>query len=193
MTKQKTLFIFAIVVVVGIIIVSLLISRNKNNNTNQSSHSNFNQILGEVALAQKMQQTEIKKDIEKRDIVGVQRGIVMSEAVYTHRAMLTDVSGGKGTGIVNVGYSDETYNLSASFANLIEPQNDDFYEGWIVRREPFEFMSTGKVEKLGGVYSNLYQSKTNLMAYDFYVLTIEPDDGDPAPGVHILEGVLTEK
>lgn len=193
MNKNKTLLILAVITVISVVFVILLFKSRGNRSEDKldnSSYGNFKQILGDEALAQKMRETEISIDDEKRDVVGVQRGVMMVEAVYTHTAILSDVSGGKGTGIAKAGFADETYNLSVSFANLVEPENGDFYEGWLVRHEPFNFISTGKVQKLGGVYSNLYKSENNLLDYNFYVLTIEHNDGDASPGVHILEGEL---
>lgn len=193
MNKNKTLLVLAVIAVIFVGFVILLFKSRGNrieDKLDNSSYGNFKQILGDEALAQKMREREISIDNEKRDVAGVQRGVMMAEAVYTHTAILSDVSGGKGAGIAKAGYADKTYNLSVSFANLVEPENGDFYEGWLVRREPFNLLSTGKAQKLGGVYSNLYKSENNLLDYEFYVLTIERNDGDSAPGVHILEGEL---
>ncbi|MDP2685459.1 MAG: hypothetical protein Q8P20_10615 [bacterium] len=196
MKKNKIILVLAIIVILVLVLVVSLISRKNSNSPGElsdSSYGNFKQILGDEVLAQKMRVTDISIDSDKKDVVRVQKGIMMSDAVYTHNAQLSDVSGGRATGLAKAGYSDGTYNLSASFAGLIEPQNGDFYEGWIVRVDPFDFISTGKLEKLGGIYSNLHKSDNNLMDHDFYVLTIEPDDGNSAPGVHILEGNLIKK
>ena len=196
MKKSKILLVLGIVFILASIAVFFLF-RGENDKIKEdlaeSGYGDFTQIIGDKVMAQKMRETEISQDIEKRDVLGIQRGIMMSESIFTHKASLADVSGGKATGIAMSGYNDGAYTLSASFAGLIEPQNGDYYEGWIVKQEPFEFLSTGRVEKLGGVYSNLYKSQTDLMEYSFYVLTIEPNDMDPAPGVHILEGNLIKK
>ena len=94
-----------------------------------------------------------------------------------------------GTAIAN--FKDDTYSLLATFENLPDPEGTDFYEGWIVRRgDDFDVISTGKVEKADEVYTNMYTSGADLTDHDFYVLTIEPDDGDPAPADHIVEGVM---
>ncbi|OGH83870.1 MAG: hypothetical protein A2373_02000 [Candidatus Magasanikbacteria bacterium RIFOXYB1_FULL_40_15] len=194
MKKSKILLILAGVVVVLVGIVFFIFSdKDKNEDNFTDSVNNLKQILGDQALAQKMRDTENSADAKKREVVGVQRGIVMSEIDYTHQAMLADVTGGKAGGIVNTAYDNRIYYLSASFAELPELKNGDFYEGWLVKQEPFSFVSVGKAEKLGGVYSNIYKSETDLMGYDFYVLTLEPDDGDPSSAVHVLEGYLMKK
>jgi len=89
-------------------------------------------------------------------------------------------------------YEQDTgkYSLTAEFVALKDPVGDDFYEGWVVRPEPFDFVSTGKVEKdlSRGVYTQEFNIVKDLSGYTGYVLTVEPNDGDPAPGPHILEG-----
>jgi hypothetical protein len=60
----------------------------------------------------------------------------------------------------------------------------------VVQKEPFKFISTGKIEQTQGMQVNTFSSSTDYSNYDLYVLTLEPDDGDPAPADHILEGTL---
>jgi len=37
---------------------------------------------------------------------------------------------------------------------------------------------------------NNFTSDIDYSSYDFYVLTLEPNDGDPAPADHIVEGAV---
>ena len=67
-----------------------------------------------------------------------------------------------------------------------EPEPGFFYEGWVVRAEPFNFISTG----VASLDENVFEADQDLTDHDLYVLTIEPDDGDPAPAAHILEGTM---
>jgi len=85
------------------------------------------------------------------------------------------------------GYYDDEYTLHAEFSWLTDPQGDDFYEGWVVRQSPFAFISTGELEKKDGKYVNHYTSSVDYTDYDFYVLTLEPNDWNDAPADHILE------
>ncbi len=124
----------------------------------------------------------------------------MMEMGYQYRGELMDVTGGgtigginsqgEAGGLARASFEDGTYSLNATFGNLPEPSGTDFYEGWVVRKSPLRVINTGKVEVLEGVYTNLYSSGQDLTDHDFYVLTIEPDDGDPAPAEHVLEGVM---
>ncbi len=122
---------------------------------------------------------------------------------YSKRATLMDVTElrtirgintfGASSGIVYAGFSDGNYKLNAVFNFLPDPINGDFYEGWLVRQDPPSAISTGVAESLGnGGYTNVYMSKSDLSDYDYYVLTLEPDDGDASPADHIIEGMLIE-
>lgn len=111
--------------------------------------------------------------------------------VYEYEAVLEDVIGRNLTGTAMAGFDGTTYQMLAEFDALPDPEEFGegyFYEGWVVRAEPFAFISTGEVElddEFNGV--NLYTSSTDYTEYARYVLTIEPDDGDPAPADHVLE------
>ena len=125
----------------------------------------------------------------------------LTTMTYDYSGQLNDVTAGniirglntaaQSSGVARANFKDGNYSLYATFNNLPEPQGTDFYEGWVVRKGlPLGVISTGRISQLNGVYSNTYQSGENLIDHDFYVLTIEPDDGDPAPADHILEGNL---
>jgi len=55
----------------------------------------------------------------------------------------------------------------------------------------FDVISTGKLVEADGHYKNIFVGDTDQTDYARYVLTLEPDDGDPAPAKdHIVEGDL---
>ncbi len=116
-----------------------------------------------------------------------------------HDMNIVDVTDGKeirgittspdAAGYAFASYSDGEYSLHGKFSGLTDPIGDDFYEGWVVRQSPFAFWSTGKlIKKEDGNYHNSITSSRDYSDYDFYVLTLEPNDGDAAPADHILEG-----
>jgi hypothetical protein len=113
---------------------------------------------------------------------------------YTHQGTLDDVSGGSSSGVAKAIF-DNTYKLLVEFENLPPLSSDFFYEGWIVNKNPLKFdvISTGALIEKNGALINTYMSQNDLTDHDFYVLTLEPDDGDPAPAEHILEGTLSTK
>ncbi len=118
-------------------------------------------------------------------------GADLSLEVY--EAQLSDVNGGDATGTATATFSArDSYDLSVAFENLPELEEGYFYEGWIVSPEG-DVLSTGALEQVGKAdsWANTYQSDENLTNYDTYILTLEPDDGDPAPAEHVLEGTFT--
>ncbi|MFA6271888.1 MAG: hypothetical protein WC693_02145 [Patescibacteria group bacterium] len=113
------------------------------------------------------------------------------EMLYKFTGLLTDISGGTGFGEAKANFENGEYNLSATFENLPDPEGTDYYEGWIVINAPQNFISTGKVIKENDVYQNTFSADQDLTDHDYFILTLEPDDGNPAPAVHILEGQLS--
>ncbi len=162
----------------------------ENGQKNSYNYNDINQIMGDTELANKMATGRPSLDNTKQEVLGSDRGLMMAADGFIYSVLLQDVVGGQSSGLVKAGYKDKDYKLYADFANLIEPENGDFYEGWLVRTDPFDFVSVGKAEKIGGMYSNFYSSKKDLTKYNFYVLTMETNDGNPAPAKHILEGIF---
>jgi len=171
----------------------------------QQSTEQAKEEVGGVMVDKEMEammgKTELTKDAMMKDVDEAMMKNMMAMS-YEYSGELSDVTegktilgittGGNALGTAKANYKDGAYDLLATFKNLQDPQGTDFYEGWIVRRaDSFSVISTGRVEKVDGVYMNTYSSGEDLTDHDFYVLTIEPDDGDPAPADHIVEGTLT--
>ena len=108
-----------------------------------------------------------------------------------HSAALADVTGGGSYGLAYGLYKDGVYSIISDMGGLPELDENYFYEGLIVRRgADISFISTGRAEIIDDKFVNIYKSSTNLTDHDFYVLTLEPDDDNPAPAEHILEGAF---
>ena len=122
----------------------------------------------------------------------------MNQLAPDQKGMLVNVTKGQkirglrfedsATGEAASRWDGNMYQLYAEAEGLPTPQEDDFYEGWIVRKDPFAFISTGKLVKRGDIFVNGYTSDKDLSLFTLYVVTLEPDDGDPAPAAHIIEG-----
>ncbi len=144
--------------------------------------------LGEsdILVASGMQDNPVSVDLGMEEMNS--KGV--SGVEFRYKGNLKDVSSGSATGIAMQDYKFGNYMFHAKFQDLPLLQNGDFYEGWVVRREPFHFISTGKIVEVNRELVNTYLSSDNLLEHDFYVLTLEPDDNDPSPATHILEGVM---
>jgi hypothetical protein len=105
---------------------------------------------------------------------------------------LADVTAGKSYGLANLKTDGSVFTVTASVGGLPETSGEYFYEGWIVKRgSSMDVLSTGKLTKSDEVnWINVYQTTKDISEFDFYVVTLEPLDDDPAPAEHILEGIL---
>jgi len=191
-----TLFIILVILVVGFLLFGqenveieapVVESMQEDTNTEQ-------------AIAMMMQKTSLSADEMMKKVDG-EMMTKMMQMVYQYEGVLSDVTAGEdirgvntkgeSSGLAKANYKDGQYNLLATFENLPDPVGSDFYEGWIVRKGlNFDVISSGALEKIDGVYTNTYVSGQDLTDHSFYVLTLEPDDGNPAPADHILEGVM---
>lgn len=119
---------------------------------------------------------------------------VLGETVQSFSAELTDVAGGEATGKATAEYSAEKYLHTVSAHNLPALEEGFFYEGWLVRIEPLDVLSSGKMVPEGeeGGFALSLETPENLTDHTRVVITLEPDDGDPEPAEHVLEGTLVE-
>ena len=118
-------------------------------------------------------------DMYTAELIDVTRGVILG--VDTQR---------NSTGDVVVMESPGNYSLVATFENLPDPKGSDFYEGWLVSSNPVAVISTGVAVKEDGKYVNRFETTEDASFYTMYVLTLEPDDNDPASAYHILEGTF---
>ena len=92
-------------------------------------------------------------------------------------------------------WDGELFTVDAIFDNLPEVGSHLFYEWRVVRKNPLSVISTDAaklVKKEDGtmMFVNTRTSDADLTDHTLYVLTLEPDDGDPAPADHIAEGMV---
>jgi hypothetical protein len=102
---------------------------------------------------------------------------------------LTPVGGTHGSGTASVQFVDGAYQ-HVVLATLPDPPVGYFYEGWLLRSKPFDFFSTGKMIQHADdlKWYLLYEGSEDQRDYRKVVITLEPDDQDPAPADHVLEG-----
>ena len=87
---------------------------------------------------------------------------------------------------------DGTYTVIARFYGLPEvDESEYFYEGRVVGGNPFVVSTDKAVSTKEGnqyVYINEWTTELDLNTYGRYVLTLEPNDNNPAPDLHVIEG-----
>lgn len=125
---------------------------------------------------------------------------------YDYVALLKDVTHGKtingittksqatgeafmtfGNDVVNK--NTNTFNFKSQFNHLPTPQGEDFYETWFINSKTSEIVSYEKLEADEfGNYWEISLEDTDYTPFDTYMVTLEVNDGNTAPGEHILEG-----
>ena len=104
---------------------------------------------------------------------------------------LADVTAGSSYGLSNIKTDGNVFTVTASLGGLPETSDKYFYEAWVVKRgSDMEVLSIGKLEKNENDWISVYQTTKSLSEYDFFVITLEPDDEDQSPAEHILEGII---
>lgn len=130
---------------------------------------------------------------------------LLGDTTQTFSAELKDVTGGEASGEANSEFSAEKYTHSVVAKYLPALEDGYFYEGWLVQLEPLDVISTGKMipdpstDSIGspqassgqeGNFALSLETQDDLTSYTRVVITLEPDDGDPEPAEHVLEGTL---
>lgn len=117
---------------------------------------------------------------------------LLGETVQRYTAELKDVTGTGSSGRAETSYQLGNFRHTLIAKNLPPLEEDYFYEGWLVRVEPLEVLSTGKLTsaKKESEFTLNFESTTDLSRHIRVVVTLEPDDDDPAPAIHVLEGIL---
>lgn len=133
---------------------------------------------------------------------GSNQGDTSGTALYDQVARLADVTDGNSfqeittngdaQGVVYTSFHNERYELVADLRGLPELTGDEYYEGWISNgSEEGSVVSTGRLSMQDGVYINYFQTDRDLRNHTQYQVTLEQNNGDPAPsGYVVLEGSL---
>ena len=111
-------------------------------------------------------------------------GVVLPDNV--ERTELKDVTSGVGSGVATRSFSDSRFEHTV-LAALADPETGSWYEGWLVREEPFDVLYTGKLRVAKGGFLLEYENGMDWRDHSKVVVTLEKVD-DRKPEVHVLEG-----
>lgn len=106
-------------------------------------------------------------------------------------AELTAVGDYTGVGVAARTWDGTTYAHSVN-ADLDPPAQGKFYEGWLVRPDPFEILSTGRLEPNAIGYGLSFTIDRDMREYTNVVVTEETEANglDGIPEAHVLEGAF---
>ena len=116
------------------------------------------------------------------------------EEVWLGVGAMSGVEGVNANGVAQANYYEGGLYRHSVQLNIERAPKDHFYEGWVVK-EGEEPISTGHVKsRLGDVRHALsFDTEQDLREYTTVVITLEPDDGNPAPAEHVAEGTLVKR
>lgn len=142
------------------------------------------EIVPEIVLEESMMMTdqpqEAMTEEEKAQIEAV------FSAQGAEMTLLSDVTGGGAVGTAWREFDDINFYHKVEATGLPALEKGFFYEGWLVGGEGF--FSTGRMAVVEGAGSLYYKSDQDQSDFAGAVITLEPEDGDPAPDKHVLEG-----
>lgn len=143
-------------------------------------------ISSEITLeASKMMNDEVKlkpamTEAEKEEIERIfrEKGVEMT--------MLKDVSGGQVVGTGWRYFDGNKFMQKIEASRLPAVGKGFYYEGWLVSDQGF--FSIGRMAEEEGTGRLYYATNKDKSEFKGAVVTLEPEDGNPAPDKHILEG-----
>lgn len=87
-------------------------------------------------------------------------------------------------------YKDGQFTLKV-ISELPLLENDYLYECWLLRDNPIEYINVGQLtQETDEKYHLNFIVNKDYTDYNKVVITLEPNDENPAPSSHILEGVF---
>lgn len=149
-------------------------------------------VLGGVIYFRSRSETpeelQVPQTLSTEDVIEERFGLTIPEDV--ERTDLSDVAGGSSSGIATRKFEGGTFT-HAVLADLPDPDQGTFYEGWLVRGSEgdsgFHLVSTGRMRIAKGGYLLEFQSSTDYSDHPSVVITQE-EAADNVPEKHILEG-----
>ena len=177
--EEKKEFKLASLLIIAAVIVAVVLLAKKGKKVEEI-------VLPEIVLeSSKMMVTDQQLQLplteaEKQQIENVfaKEGVEMT--------VLKDVSGNYAHGTGWRHFDGEKFYHKVEAGGLSALEKGFFYEGWLVSDEGF--FSTGRMAEIEGKGSLYYIVDENKADFQGVVVTIELEDGDLAPGQHILEG-----
>ena len=122
-------------------------------------------------------------------------GAAAGKEVWFGIAPLQGVEGIAANGVTQSSSFESGEYRHVAQLNIERAPDGFFYEGWLVNPLTGEVVSTGHLRsRFGDVRHSLSFQESDpeidLTTYIKVIITIEPDDGNPAPDKHVAEATL---
>ena len=111
------------------------------------------------------------------------------ESLWYAQTALAGVNGYEANGVAKSEWYDGRIYEHSVDLNIEPAPEGSYYEGWLVQEG--QLISTGRLEQTSGSkHRLLFTVKRDLRDMTDVVITLEPEDDDPAPAEHVAEGAL---
>jgi hypothetical protein len=104
---------------------------------------------------------------------------------------MTEVGELRANGVTQAHQFVDGYYLHTVTLNIEPAEEGYFYEGWIIKGK--NVVSTGHLSNYFGDSRHslrFTEENKDYTRHTKVIITLEPDDGDPAPAQHVAEGEL---
>lgn len=182
---KKSLFIFTLVLL--LVLFSGCTNSEPKDETEAVSKPDILEPVKEAKEAARQVEEAAEEVAEEAERIESETEAEEDEFDRAPMVSLEDVAGGDATGRAWLAYKDGKTIHKVEAFDMPELEGGDFYEGWLVKGG--DFFSTGRMEYdegLDGFILN-YETDGDKTSYTEVVITLEPDDGDPAPAKHVIE------
>lgn len=142
-------------------------------------------IIQEEGLVKKT--GEIIEPLTEEELVVLKEEVDGVLSTAGEEVELVDVVGGGVAGHAKRAFSDGKFYFKVEVSGLEPVEKGYYYEGWLKNEDGV--VSVGRVElSQTGQGSLYYTASADRSEYSGVVITLEPEDGNPEPATHVLEG-----
>jgi hypothetical protein len=179
--QQKNIYIVAGIVL--LVIAGWLIVKSPGSKEEETSV--------EETLVQETPMTEMVEEEKGMTLAQQQQARIKIDEVLqdgnTESTVLKDVSGGQAYGTAYRLNQNGVFYHKAVLKDLPGLEKGYFLEGWLVDPSG-SYFSTGRVIPEGTQGVLYYQADKDQSDYNKVVISLEPEDNNPAPAKHLLGG-----
>lgn len=166
------------IVILALILVGVIYLTNNNKETQEMATETEEEMTGEQTNGQE-EQIEM---MTEESIISI-----LTENSNTQQALLVAVDGSDSAGI-GLRLAKEGKLYHSVIAQMPDPAENNFYEGWLVQITPLQFISTGDLVKdVEGQWVLEFSANQEYPSYTRVVIT-EETVKDATPETHIIEG-----
>ena len=145
--------------------------------TDETTNTNTNAKTDTTEIVEVIENININENINE-NLVEVEKTNLFAVGNYTGDGTATRI------------YDEKEFTHTVT-ANIDDPADGKFYEGWLVTKTPsLDFISTGELTKDGDSYILEFTSPEDQSAFNEVVITEETSANglDGVPEDHVLEG-----